>query len=125
MVLPISLSFISLFSLILICFKRSHICERKQWMSLCYNKALQRKPEVLMQPTSTSRRTIITSHKPYDFCIETSVAFPLKGVCKWKDHYVRVSHLERNWVNGLYIVKPVLRGHTQPVTCMDCNGKVI
>ena len=78
-----------------------------------------------MQPASTGRKTIISSQKPYDFCPDVSAIFPLSRVCKWKDHYVRVAHLEQNWGNGLYTVKPVLRGHTQPITCIDCNGKIL
>jgi len=102
-----------------------HICEQKQWISLSENKTLEKKPEVLIRPTSAVAKTLNSLHKQYDFSLENSKVLPLARACKWKDHYVRVSHIERNWKHGLYIVKPVLRGHTQPVTCMDCNGMTI
>ena len=100
------------------------ICTRKQWVSFSQNKTLQQKPDVLLRPSSATKINVVRSFKTYDFCQYNSELLPLEKVCKWKDLFVRISHLQRNWADGLYTVKPVLRGHAQPVTCMDCDGRV-
>ena len=45
------------------------------------------------------------------------------ATCRWKKIYMRALLLDKNWAQGRYSVAPLLRGHRDPITCMDCNGK--
>ena len=45
------------------------------------------------------------------------------ATCRWKKTYMRALLLDKNWAQGRYSVAPLLRGHREPITCMDCNGK--
>lgn len=45
------------------------------------------------------------------------------ATCRWKKIYMRALFLDKNWAQGRYSVAPLLRGHKEPITCMDCNGK--
>ena len=109
-------------------YSRHKLCKRRKWTSSYDDPTLKTIPEAsLSRPSSASlkRNSLSRDKLTYDFNHNNIGSYPLGRLCPWKDTYVRVSHLERNWAQGCYIVKPVLRGHTQPVTCMDCDGKVI
>ena len=47
------------------------------------------------------------------------------ATCRWKNIYIRALSLDKNWAQGRYIVAPLLRGHRDPITCMDCNGDYV
>ncbi|CAH3046341.1 unnamed protein product [Porites lobata] len=47
------------------------------------------------------------------------------ATCRWKKIYMRALLLDKNWAQGRYSVAPLLRGHREPITCMDCNGSTI
>ena len=49
----------------------------------------------------------------------------LSDTCKWKQTYMRAHHLDRNWATGRYRVAPLLRGHKERVTCIDCDGEFL
>lgn len=46
----------------------------------------------------------------------------LSPICQWKHIFLRMTHLNKNWARGRYNVLPILRGHNDKVTCMDCQG---
>lgn len=46
----------------------------------------------------------------------------LSPLCKWKHIFLRVAHLMKNWSKGRYCVAPILRGHTDKVNALDCEG---
>ena len=47
----------------------------------------------------------------------------LSPICKWKNIFIRVHHLNKNWEKGRYSVSPLLKGHSEKVTAIACNGK--
>lgn len=47
------------------------------------------------------------------------------ATCRWKNIYIRALSLDRNWAQGRYSVAPLLRGHKEPITCMECDGNNI
>jgi len=47
----------------------------------------------------------------------------LSQVCKWKNIFIRVHYLNKNWRRGRYTVSPLLKGHTEKVTALACNGR--
>ncbi|KAL8580765.1 hypothetical protein ACOMHN_018437 [Nucella lapillus] len=46
----------------------------------------------------------------------------LLAVCRWKEVYLRMCHLNNNWRLGRYTTSPTLRGHRDKVTAIDCDG---
>ncbi|XP_065065321.1 F-box/WD repeat-containing protein 7-like [Rhopilema esculentum] len=99
------------------------LCKDRKWHAYCNNRTLKHPPDrALSRPSSASRKISI---RPFDFNRKTSNAQYLDEICEWKELYIKVFHLQQNWVEGLYAVKPILRGHKQPVTCLDCDGEVI
>ena len=44
------------------------------------------------------------------------------ATCRWKIIYIRALSLDKNWAQGKYTVAPLLKGHREPITSMDCNG---
>ena len=49
----------------------------------------------------------------------------LSPICKWKNIFIRVNHLCGNWSKGRCTITPGLRGHTDKLTAMDSNGKLL
>ena len=47
----------------------------------------------------------------------------LSPLCRWKHVYIRMRHLNKNWSLGRYTTSPILRGHSDKVTAIDCDGK--
>eukprot|EP00794_Sanderia_malayensis_P018671 gene18671-20556_t len=102
-------------------------CLYRSWTSLSNDESIFDEPEFIRsRPSSASRKLRNSSNSPLFFDFNEANAFKNSTDCrKWKKFFIRIYHLERNWAEGYYVVKPVLRGHQQPVSCMDCNGRVI
>ncbi|XP_050406729.1 F-box/WD repeat-containing protein 7 isoform X2 [Patella vulgata] len=59
------------------------------------------------------------------FVLEVPRKTSLTPICKWKNIFIRVKHLNRNWARGCYTVAPILRGHKEKVTALESNGQII
>lgn len=88
---------------------RYHLCVQRGW---------ERFGEDLLQESnaSSSRGTNIVS---------TNGISIKPATCRWKSIYMHALSLEKNWAQGKYTVAPLLRGHREPITCMDCNGNFV
>ena len=106
-----------------LCFSRHGICQRKGWEKFSRDELIFAKTATLtITPSSEiiSRRAYSPPlHTLNGECGQWTVE---PSLCTWKNIYIRAYHLEKNWELGRYIVNPVLRGHKQPITCMDCDG---
>ena len=49
----------------------------------------------------------------------------LSPMCKWWKVYVEAHTLQRNWIVGVYTMAPLLRGHSQRVTCIAHEGILV
>ncbi len=107
-------------------FRFTH-CNLKNWIPKASDKCIFEVPEALRARLGSGRKTTNNNQlMPYEFKkINHERLERDDSICRWKDVYVRFYHLQQNWSEGRYVVKPVLRGHTQPITCLDCNGKIL
>ncbi|XP_038079396.1 F-box/WD repeat-containing protein 7-like [Patiria miniata] len=96
------------------------LCKRRRWER--YSKVVDLSRETPFSPSFTD-----ISHTTPTFHFENILTEPafLSATCNWKQVYMRAWHLERNWCRGRYRVAPVMRGHREKVTCLDCNGTVL
>ncbi|KAK2559654.1 F-box/WD repeat-containing protein 7 [Acropora cervicornis] len=88
------------------------------WYHLCVQRGWERFGEDLSQESnaSSSRGTNIVS---------TNGISIKPATCRWKSIYMHALSLEKNWAQGKYTVAPLLRGHREPITCMDCDGSTL
>lgn len=49
----------------------------------------------------------------------------LSPICRWKNVFIRVLHLFKNWDKGRYTLPLTLKGHKDQVKAIDCNSKYI
>ena len=97
------------------------LCRRRQWLHFGEGSS---QPQELFTPTppTLSPQTNLTSptfHPVKNTCKD------LAPLCKWKDIFIRASHLHNNWAKGRYVVLPPMRGHKDRVTCLDCSGNIL
>jgi len=88
------------------------------WYRFCVQRGWDRFGEDLLQVPHT--QTSQVSNTPFAEGISLKPA-----TCRWKSIYIRALLLDKNWAQGRYTVAPLLRGHREPITCMDCNGSTI
>ncbi|KAJ8045001.1 F-box/WD repeat-containing protein 7 [Holothuria leucospilota] len=96
------------------------LCENKGWLHYGTDHDLSSE-----RPFSPSESSSVISSPT--FVEENLIHFPsvLSQTCRWKETYIRASHLDKNWETGCYKVAPRLRGHKGKVTCLDSDGQVI
>ena len=106
------------FMLVPLFFPRLHLCKLKNWQH--YGTLTDLSSD---RPLSPNQASLSNSSPTFSFdTIVSSTGLP--ETCKWKQTYMRAFHLDRNWVTGRYRVEPLLRGHKERVTCIDCDGKL-
>lgn len=88
------------------------------WYHLCVQRGWERFGEDLLQESNAS--------SPRGTNIVSTNGISIKpATCRWKSIYMHALSLEKNWAQGKYTVTPLLRGHREPITCMDCNGSTL
>ncbi|XP_068687964.1 F-box/WD repeat-containing protein 7-like isoform X1 [Montipora foliosa] len=88
------------------------------WYQFCVQNGWDRFGEDLLQEPHAASSQV--SHIPSTdgICLKPAT-------CRWKNIYIRALSLEKNWAQGRYTVAPLLKGHREPITCMDCNGSTL
>ncbi|XP_033736337.1 F-box/WD repeat-containing protein 7-like [Pecten maximus] len=92
-----------------------HECMAKGWLRYGVNNEIINACSLPRKDTNVSLTSPVFSL----FIPEDTRLSPL---CKWKDIFIRVQHLSKNWAKGRYTVGPILRGHKQKVSAIACNG---
>lgn len=88
------------------------------WYRFCVQHGWYRFGEDLLQAAHSS-----TSQGSNVVLIDDVSLKP--ATCRWKSIYIHALSLDKNWAQGKYTVAPLLKGHREPITCMDCNGSTI
>ncbi|XP_052269309.1 F-box/WD repeat-containing protein 7-like isoform X1 [Dreissena polymorpha] len=97
---------------------RLHHCMAKGWLRYGLDG------DILTENHLNISMTNVAGNSPV-FKLFVSEGSRLSPLCKWKNIYIRVHHLHKNWRKGRYSVSPLLKGHTEKVTAMACNGKFV
>nr|CAB3245449.1 F-box/WD repeat-containing protein 7-like [Phallusia mammillata] len=97
------------------------LCRKRQWLH--FGEDATHSQELFAPtPASHAPHTNLTSptfHPMKCICKE------LPPICKWKDIYIRATHLHHNWATGRYIVLPPVKSHKGRINCMDCVGNIL
>ncbi|XP_064601949.1 F-box/WD repeat-containing protein 7-like [Liolophura sinensis] len=80
--------------------------------------------QILRETSLFPKETNVSGNSPV-FYLWVPETTRLKPICKWKHIFLRMTHLSQNWAKGRYSVAPILRGHKEKVTAMDCNGRTL
>ncbi|XP_025105940.1 F-box/WD repeat-containing protein 7-like isoform X2 [Pomacea canaliculata] len=95
-----------------------HHCMVKGWLKYGVSS------NILQEVPLFSRGTNILGNSPL-FTLFVPEKTRLSPICQWKHIFLRMTHLNKNWARGRYNVLPILRGHNDKVTCMDCQDYTI
>ncbi|XP_072014308.1 uncharacterized protein [Amphiura filiformis] len=98
-----------------------HLCKLQNWQH--YGTITDLSSE---RPFSPNQTNLATSLSSPTFSFDSVVSSTgLQETCKWKQTYMRAHHLDKNWETGRYRVAPLLRGHKEQVTCIDCDDTLL
>lgn len=97
------------------------LCRRKQWLHFGEGSS---QPQELFNPTPTTHIPNSALTSPTFHPVEITCKH-FAPICKWKDIYIRASHLHNNWATGRYVVLPPMRGHKDRISCLDCSGNIL
>lgn len=92
-----------------------HHCMARGWLRYGISS------NILSEVPLYTKETNVSGNSPL-FQLYVPEETRLLPICKWKHVFMRMTHLNKNWTLGRYNVSPVLRGHNDKVTCMDCSG---
>ncbi|CAL1536957.1 unnamed protein product, partial [Lymnaea stagnalis] len=95
-----------------------HLCIGKGWLKYGVN------PDILKEKPIFATLTNFTGNSPL-FDLKIPDYTRLSPICKWKDVFLRMCHLVKNWSKGRYTVAPILKGHTDKVTAFDCQNNCL
>ncbi|XP_053376299.1 F-box/WD repeat-containing protein 7-like [Mercenaria mercenaria] len=95
-----------------------HHCMVRGWLRFGLNGDINRENHLNVKMTNVAGNSPV-------FRLYVPEETTLSPICKWKNIFIRVHHLNKNWVKGRYTVSPLLKGHTEKVTAIECNGKYI
>lgn len=108
---------------------RDHTNNSKLWKALCRRRNCLRFGEekgcrdLYLQSSSAAPPQSPLTTPTFHFVPHLCETIP--PLCRWKDVYIRASHLNRNWETGRYTVYPPLRGHKERITCLHCSGRYL
>ncbi|XP_062596857.1 F-box/WD repeat-containing protein 7-like [Saccostrea cucullata] len=95
-----------------------HHCMKRKWMKFgLHDNILHESP--MRKPQSN-----ISGTSPY-FQLFVPKETRLSPICRWKNVFIRVLHLFKNWEKGRYTMPVTLRGHRDQVKAIDCNRTCI
>ncbi|XP_070181266.1 F-box/WD repeat-containing protein 7-like [Littorina saxatilis] len=92
-----------------------HYCLVRGWLRFGVSNSILHEAPLYTKLTNVSGTSPV-----FELCVPEETR--LSPLCRWKNVYIRMRHLSNNWALGRYTVSPMLRGHTDKVTAMDCEG---
>ncbi|XP_041353618.1 F-box/WD repeat-containing protein 7-like isoform X3 [Gigantopelta aegis] len=98
-----------------------HFCIERGWLRFGLMKNCI---DLINQETLYPMHTNISGLSP-QFSLNVPSDTRLSSICKWKNIFIRVLHLNTNWKTGRYTVASIRRGHLEKVSAMDCNDNCI
>lgn len=89
------------------------MCAQKSYTKLSY-----------LASTSPKSFKAVSQNSDDTQAVGQNPAGPLLCANQWKTVYGRAYTLEQNWREGKYYLSPLLRGHSKPVSSIECDGEL-